>query len=88
MQNIRFRKAGNHFQKKVKKDIQLIKSSDHVTFADKKNKPLPINNSGTQSYDKQHHNLEIQESRQKHKKPDLIDGKQILKNREVLNRLV
>ena len=38
----------------------------------KKNKPLPINNSGTQSYDKQHHNLEIQESQQKHKKNQIL----------------
>ena len=28
VQNIRFRKTRNHFQKKIKKDIQLIKSSD------------------------------------------------------------
>ena len=35
-QNIRFRKTRNHFQKKIKKDIQLIKSSDKTaTFADK-----------------------------------------------------
>ena len=36
VQNIRFRNTRNHFQKKIKKDIQLIKSSDKtVTFANK-----------------------------------------------------
>ena len=36
VQNIRFRKTRNHCQKKIKKDIPLIKSSDKtVTFADK-----------------------------------------------------
>ena len=36
VQNIKFRKTRNHFQKKIKKDIQLIKSSDKtVIFADK-----------------------------------------------------
>ena len=36
MQNVRFRKTRNHFQKKIQKDIQLIKSSDKtVTFNDK-----------------------------------------------------
>ena len=36
VQNIRFRKTRNHFQKKIQKDIQLIKSSDKIdTFADK-----------------------------------------------------
>ena len=35
-QNIRVRNIRNNFQKKIKKDIQLIKSSDKtVTFADK-----------------------------------------------------
>ena len=36
VQNIRFRKMGNHLQKKIKKDISLIKSSDKtVNFANK-----------------------------------------------------
>ena len=36
VQNIRVRNIRNNFQKKTKKDIQLIKSSDKtVTFADK-----------------------------------------------------
>ena len=36
VQNIRVRNIRNNFQKKIKKDIQLIKSSDKtVTFADK-----------------------------------------------------
>ena len=36
VQNLRFRNMRNHFQKKIRKDIQLIKSSDKTaTFADK-----------------------------------------------------
>ena len=36
VQNTRFRNTRSHFQKKIKKDIQLIKSSDKtVTFANK-----------------------------------------------------
>ena len=39
------------------------------------------------SYDKQRYNLEIQESQLQHKKQINIDGKQILKYKEALNRL-
>ena len=39
------------------------------------------------SYDKQRYNLEIQESQLHHKKQINIDGKQILKYKEALNRL-
>ena len=64
-------KNENYFQKKIQKDIQLIKSSDEiVTFTDKTTKTLPINKSGIRSYNKQRHNLEIQESQQQHKKAD------------------
>ena len=46
VQNIRFRKTRNHFQKKIQKDIkdiQLIKSSDKtVTFADKTTNPYRL----------------------------------------------
>ena len=35
VQNIRFRKTRNHFQKKIQKDFQLIKPSDKTfTFVD------------------------------------------------------
>ena len=64
-------KNENYFQKKIQKDIQLIKSSDEiVTFTDKTTKTLPINKSGIRSYNKQRHNLEIQESHQQYKKAD------------------
>ena len=88
VQNIGFRKTRNRFQKKIRKDIQLIKSSDKtVTFADEtiKLKCLTkveydhmINNAITSKCNKVSNNI---------KKQINIDGKQILKNREVLNRL-
>ena len=88
VQNISFRKTRNHFQKKIKKDIQLIKSSDKtVTFVDKTTNLYRlikaeydhmINNAITLKYKEASNNI---------KKQINIDGKQILKNREVLNRL-
>ena len=88
VQNIRFRNTRNHFQKKIKKDIQLIKSSDKtVTFADKTTNLYRltkaeydhmINNAITSKYKKTSNNIKKQIS---------IDGKKILRNREVLNQL-
>ena len=88
VQNIRFRKTRNHFQKKVQKDIQLNKSSDKtVTFANKTTNLCRltkaeynrmINDAITSKYKKASNNI---------KKQINIDGKQILKNKEVLNRL-
>ena len=62
VQNIRFRKMGNDFQKQIKKDISLIKSSDKtVTFANKTTKFYQltkpdydhlINNATTSKYKK------------------------------------
>ena len=87
-QNIIFRKTRNHFQKKIQKDIQLIESSDKtVTFADKNTNLYQltkaeydhmINNATSSKYKKASNNIRKQIN---------IDGKQILKNREVLNRL-
>ena len=87
-QNIKFRQTRNHFQKKINKDIQLIKSSDKtVTFADKKKYiyrltkaeyDYLINNAITSKYKNASNNI---------KKQINIDEKQILKNREVLSRL-
>ena len=88
VQNIRFRKTRNHFQKKVQKDVQLNKSSDKtVTFGNKTTKlyrltkaeySRMINDAITSKYKKASNNI---------KKQINIDGKQILKNKEVLNRL-
>ena len=88
VQKIRFRKTRNYCQKKIQKDIQLIKSSDKtVTFADKTTNLYRltkaeydhmINNPITSKYKKASNNI---------KKQINIDGKKILKNREVLNRL-
>ena len=76
VQNIIFRKTRNHFQKKIKKDIQLIKSSDKtVTFADKTTNLYRltkaeydhmINNAITSKYKKTSNNI---------KKQINIDGK-------------
>ena len=85
VQNIRFIRMRNHLQNKKKKDIQLIKSSDQSHFRRYNNKPLLVNKSGIRSYDKQRHDLEIQEASNNIKKQINIDGKQILKNREALN---
>ena len=88
VQNIRFRKTRNHFQKKVQKDVQLNKSSDKTaTFGNKTTKlyrltkaeySRMINDAITSKYKKASNNI---------KKQINIDGKQILKNKEVLNRL-
>ena len=88
VQNIRFGNTRNDFQKKIKKDIQLIKSSDKtVTFADKTTNLYRltkaeydhmINNAITSKYKKASNNI---------KKQINVDGKQILKNGEILNRL-
>ena len=88
VQNIRFRKTRNHFQKKVQKDVQLNKSSDKtVTFANKTTNLYRltkaeynrmINDAITSKYKKASNNI---------KKQINIDGKQILKNKQVLNRL-
>ena len=88
VQSIRFRQTRNHFQKKIQKEIQLIKSSNKtVTFADKTTNLYRltkaeynnlINNAITSKYKKTNSNMKNQIN---------IDGKQILKNREVLNQL-
>ena len=67
VQNIRFRKMRNHFQKKIQKDIQLIKSLDKtVTFADNTTNLYRlttaecnhmINNAITSKYKKVSHNI-------------------------------
>ena len=74
----------NHFQEKLRKDIQLIKSSDKtVTFADKTMNLYRftkaeynhlINNAIISKYKKASNNIRKQIN---------IDGKQILKNSEV-----
>ena len=88
VQSIRFRNTRNHFQKKIKKGVPLITSSDKtVTFADKTTNLYRltkaeydhvINNAITSKYKKTSNNI---------KKQINIDGKKILRNREVLNRL-
>ena len=88
VQNTRFRKTKNCFQKKLQKDIQLTESSDKmVTFADKTTKlyrltkveydPM-INKAITSNNKKDSYNI---------KKQINMDGKRILKSKEVLNRL-
>ena len=67
VQNIRFRRTRNHFQKKIQKDIQLIKSSDKtVTFANKTTNlyqltkaeyDYMINNAITSKYKKASNNI-------------------------------
>ena len=67
VQNIRFRKMRNHFQKKIQKDIQLIKSLDKtVIFADNTTNLYRlttaecnhmINNAITSKYKKVSHNI-------------------------------
>ena len=75
-QNIRFRKTRNHSQKKIKKKIQSIQSSDKtITFADKTTNLYRltkaeydhiINNAITSKYKKTSNNI---------KKQINIDGK-------------
>ena len=88
VQNTRFRKTKNRFQKNLQKDIQLTESSDKmVTFADKTTKlyrltkveydPM-INKAITSNNKKDSCNI---------KKQINMDGKRILKSKEVLNRL-
>ena len=72
MQNVRFRKTRNHFQKKIQKDIQLIKSSDKtVTFNDK------ITNLYWLTKAEYHHmiNNATTSKYKKHKKHINIDGR-------------
>ena len=77
-----------NFQKKNKKDIQLIKSSDKtVTFADKTTNFYRLAKS---EYDHMINNaiiLKYKKSSNNIKEQINIGGKQILKNRVLLNRL-
>ena len=88
VQNIRFRKTRNHFQKKIKKDIQLIKSSDKtVTFADKTTNLYRLKKAEYDHMINNAINSKYKKTKNNKKKQINNGGKKILRNREVLNRL-
>ena len=88
VKNVKFRKVKNHFQKKLQHDIKMIRTSDKtLTFADKTNNMyrlskdqynMLLNNSITSIYKKSNNNI---------KKKINISGRNILKEKEVLQRM-
>ena len=87
-QNIRFRNTRNDFQNKLRKDIQLIKSSDKtVTFTDKTRYLSRLAKAECYLIMKNAITLKDKKTSSNIKKQISIDGKKFLKNKEVLNLL-
>ena len=88
VKNVKFRKVKNYFQKKLQHDVKMIRTSDKaMTFTDKTNNMdrlskdrynLLLNNSITSTYKKSNSNI---------KKKINTSGKNILKDKEVLQRI-
>ena len=88
VKNVKFRKVKNHFQKKLQHDIKMIKTSDKtLTFANKTSNMyrlskdqynMLLNNCITSTYKKSNSNI---------KKKINISGRNILKDKEVLQRM-
>ena len=88
VKNVKFRKVKNHFQKKLQHDIKMIRTSGKtLIFADKTNNMyrlskdqynMLLNNSITSIYKKSNNNI---------KKKINISGRNILKDKEVLQRM-